>query len=121
MKNGLTTWATHGKIRTTHLTGLSTDIGLHLLKTLKIKNDQSRYPESRKVNYVRILTLVSFSLGACLSAILVPFLGYKIFHFAFVMSIGLSILAILDHYKINKLAQIQEPPTLTEETYANSN
>ena len=27
LKNSLTTWATGGKIRTTHLTGLSTDIG----------------------------------------------------------------------------------------------
>ncbi|MDH4468092.1 MAG: YoaK family protein [Bacteriovoracaceae bacterium] len=91
LKNGLTTWASHGKIRTTHLTGLSTDIGLHLPKMFYEKGStlKSRYPESAKVNYVRLITLMSFSLGAFLAAILIPSIGYKIFYLIFFISLAL--------------------------------
>ena len=95
LKNGLTTWASHGKIRTTHLTGLATDVGLHLQKTFRREGACYRYPESKNVNYVRIATLLSFSVGSCISAILIPTIGYKIFHLSFVISLGLSIFSVL--------------------------
>ncbi len=95
LKNGLTTWATHGKIRTTHLTGLSTDIGLHFLKLFRPEGSPSRYPEPKKVTYVRLITLFSFSIGAFLSAILIPNIGYKIFYVAFLISLGLLSVSIV--------------------------
>jgi uncharacterized membrane protein YoaK (UPF0700 family) len=126
LKNGLTTWATHGKIRTTHLTGLSTDIGLHLPKMFKGANHQSRYPEPKKVNYVRILTLISFSIGSFLSAVLIPAIGHKIFHVTFFISFILLNISFFSRKKISALVNkpIQgvfhenDDETITEPTYA---
>ena len=97
LKNGLTTWASHGKIRTTHLTGLSTDIGLHLPKMFyrKDKAINFRYPESTRVNYVRLITLVSFSIGAFIAALLIPFIGFKIFYLIFFISFVLFSISLL--------------------------
>jgi uncharacterized membrane protein YoaK (UPF0700 family) len=95
LKNGLTTWATHGKIRTTHLTGLSTDIGLHLRKLFHPEGVTSRYPESKKVNCVRLATLISFSVGSCISAILIQYITYRIFYIAFVISLALAVISVL--------------------------
>jgi uncharacterized membrane protein YoaK (UPF0700 family) len=95
IKNALTTWASHGKIRTTHITGLSTDIGLHLPKIFRAPGASSRYPESRAVTYVRISTLVSFSAGSCIAAMLVPAVSYGVFYVAFVISAALSLISIV--------------------------
>jgi uncharacterized membrane protein YoaK (UPF0700 family) len=95
LKNGLTTWASHGKIRTTHITGLSTDIGLHLQKLFRVEGSNSRYPEPKKVNYVRIATLVSFTIGSCLSAVLIPTIGFKIFYISFLISATLSTISVV--------------------------
>jgi uncharacterized membrane protein YoaK (UPF0700 family) len=107
LKNGLTTWATHGKIRTTHLTGLSTDIGLHLLKVFRPEGSHSRYPEPKKVTYIRLLTLFSFSVGAFLSALLIPMISYKIFYIAFLISIVLYAVSVVHRASlINSLTHI---------------
>lgn len=115
LKNGLTTWATQGKIRTTHLTGLATDIGLHLPKLFK--NYTSRLPESKRINQVRILTLLSFSLGSCLSALLIPAIGYKIFYLSFGISLVLSLVSVL-HRKLLTETQLK---LRTGGMYANLN
>ena len=104
LKNGLTTWATQGKIRTTHLTGLSTDIGLHLPKIFRPEGSTSRYPEPRKVSYVRIVILLSFSSGACLSAILIPIIGYELFYIAFAISTVLFTVSVIHR------SQVRLPP-----------
>jgi hypothetical protein len=96
LKNGLTTWATHGKIRTTHLTGLSTNIKLHLPKFLGMGKN-SRYPEKKAVNVVRIITLFSFFFGSCISAIIFPQLHYYTFIAAFIMSVGLLSISIINY------------------------
>ncbi len=100
IKNALTTWASHGKIRTTHITGLATDIGLHLPKIFRPSGTSSRYPESRAVTYVRIATLVSFSVGSCMAALLVPRVSYGVFYIAFVISAALSLVSVLHRRKV---------------------
>jgi uncharacterized membrane protein YoaK (UPF0700 family) len=98
LKNGLSTWATWGKIRTTHLTGLSTDLGLNLPKLLRIADPNGRFKEQPKVSVVRLLTLLSFSSGAFIAAIVFPKLGFKGFYIAFFISIFLSIISIVHRY-----------------------
>lgn len=100
LKNALTTWSTYGKIRTTHVTGLATDIGLHCLKLFYPKGHIFRYPESRTVNIVRILTLFSFSFGSFVSALFIPYFGHYIFHFAFIISIILLIYSIIHRQQL---------------------
>lgn len=118
MKNGLTTWATHGKIRTTHLTGLATDIGLHLPKLFQSDGSKSRYPESKKVTYVRFITLLSFSLGSCIAAMLIPIISYKVFYLTFVISAVLMTISFVHrkHFQ-SSIIQIHSKGI----TYANVN
>ena len=106
MKNGLTTWSTYGKIRTTHLTGLSTDIGLHLPKLFR-KGKLSRFPEKKRVNSVRVLTFISFSTGSLIAAFIFPSLEYIAFLFPFILSV-LLLGASYINYKYYSTKQLME-------------
>lgn len=103
LKNSLVTWATFGKIRVTHLTGLSTDIGLNLVRTFKKSFPNPRMQENRIVNIVRILTFTCFSLGAIISAIVIPQIGYKGFLIVFLISLMMTLISIFDFRKSRML------------------
>lgn len=96
LKNSLVTWTTFGKIRVTHLTGLSTDIGLNLIRTFKKDFPHPRMKENRNVNIVRILTFLCFSSGAVTSAIIIPKIGYKGFLVVFAISLVMTFISIKD-------------------------
>jgi len=103
LKNSLVTWATFGKIRVTHLTGLSTDIGLNLIRSFKKNYPHPRMKESRIVNFVRIMTLISFSVGAVASAIIIPKIGYKGFLVVFFISLIMTLISIRDFRARSKM------------------
>lgn len=105
LKNGLSTWSTSGKIRTTHLTGLSTDIGLHLPKVVLGRSFNSRFPEEKIVTYTRLITLLSFSLGSFFSAMFIHKLGEMIFYVSFMISIGLLYISITNRKRLVKLSK----------------
>lgn len=88
LKNSLVTWSTFGRIRVTHLTGLSTDIGLNLIRTFSRKQPSPRFKEERFINILRIMTFLFFSTGAFISAILFPVLGFK----GFLIPLGISLM-----------------------------
>lgn len=94
LKNSLVTWSTSGKIRVTHLTGLSTDIGLNLIKTFR--GGRGHTKEEARMNIVRILLVVFFSVGAMISAILYPLWGFKIFFIPLIISICMSVVSLID-------------------------
>lgn len=101
LKNSLVTWSTFGKIRVTHLTGLSTDIGLNLLRTFTPSWNSSRFKEERFVNVLRVMTFVCFSIGALISAILYPKFGHKCLIIPVIISMGMSSISIWDSRKRN--------------------
>lgn len=86
LKNSLMAWSTWGKIRVTHLTGLSTDIGLNLPRLFNRKWKSIRFDERRTVNVIRILMFLSFSAGAMLCAFLFPWLQ----HASLLVIVGVS-------------------------------
>lgn len=96
LKNSLVTWSTFGKVRVTHLTGLSTDIGLNLIRTFSKKQPSPRLTEERRVNILRMLTFAFFSTGALISALIYPNLGFKTFFIPLTISVGMSIISIID-------------------------
>ena len=96
LKNSLVTWATFGKIRVTHMTGNSTDIGLHLLSFISPRHKESRLKEKKIINVYRILLLGSFSLGAMISAVLFPSLGYRSFMIVLFISIVMTFFSFFD-------------------------
>lgn len=96
LKNGLVTWVSWGKIRVTHLTGLSTDIGLNLIRTFYPKQKSPRFKEERFVNLLRIATFFCFSGGAAFSALLFPRFGFKVLIIPVIISITMSIISLWD-------------------------
>lgn len=103
LKNSLVTWTSYGKIRVTHLTGVATDLGLNLIRTFTGKQAAPRFREPRIINYIRVLTLISFSVGAFLSAIVFPTLGFTSFGIVFLISLGLTIYSFYDGVKSESL------------------
>ncbi len=100
LMNSLIAWTTKGRVRVTHLTGLSTDIGLNFLKMIPVANNRY-YDETEKTsNLVRIFTFVSFSIGACSSALIFPVIGYKGFFIVMTLSLVLTLIAFLDRRRI---------------------
>lgn len=96
LKNGLVAWTTQGKIRVTHLTGLSTDIGLNFIHMFKPRHLSPRFKEKTSVNILRIMILICFSTGAFVSAMLFPQLGLKGFFIVFAISLLMTIYSIYD-------------------------
>lgn len=99
LKNGLVSWASWGKIKVTHLTGLSTDIGLNLIRTFYPRQKSPRFKEKRSVNIIRIAIFFSFSGGAAFSALLTPQFGFKVFIVPVLISVGMSIVSLIDRNK----------------------
>jgi uncharacterized membrane protein YoaK (UPF0700 family) len=109
LKNSLVTWTTHGKIRISHLTGLSTDIGLHFLRSIGKGNPRASMTEAPRVNFIRIATFFSFSTGAFMSAVLFPRFGFHVFFFVLAISIFMTALAIHDRRAHRAKANHREP------------
>lgn len=76
MQNGCFATLTKGQIRTTHLTGISTDIGTDLARVWFGKLDPIERSITKKVNLSRIITLVCFASGSILSALVSEHIGY---------------------------------------------
>lgn len=78
LQNGMFVAVTGGQIRTTHITGLSTDVGLNAMRILSSPHDSHRKTEVKK-NYLRLKTIVAFSTGSFISALLftkVQYMGF---------------------------------------------
>ncbi len=76
MQNACFATLTKGQIRTTHLTGISTDFGTDLALTLSGNLPEAELSMARKRNFMRASTFLSFSVGALVSAIVDAHLEY---------------------------------------------
>ncbi len=79
LQNACFSSLTRGQIRTTHLTGIMTDIGIAFVKIFYLPPKGREVTVLRRLNYVRMLTVLSFSLGATVSALMFGRLGYVAF------------------------------------------
>ena len=76
-QNGCFATMTKGQIRTTHLTGISTDIGTDLARVWFGKLEGRELELTRRTNFNRILTFASFALGSVASIFMAPTLEYS--------------------------------------------
>ena len=88
LQNGLFVSLTSGQIRTTHITGLSTDIGLNLVRGWYMKEGSAKKVQSRK-NNLRIKTVLGFSIGSFIGAIIFKDVEYWGFFASSVISLGI--------------------------------
>jgi uncharacterized membrane protein YoaK (UPF0700 family) len=77
LQNAAITSSSGRSIRTTHLTGLTTDLGLGLAKILTIDSKQSLFPIELRANYLRAGSIAAFIMGSALGAFIFLRLGYN--------------------------------------------
>lgn len=89
MQNAAITSASGAVLRTTHLTGLTTDLGIGIVRVATHWMDQvNAEPEVRK-NMIRVSIIVSFILGATFGAFLFYHVHYWGFLFPAILSLSL--------------------------------
>ncbi len=80
LQNAVITKISKAEIRTTHITGLVTDLGIELGKLLYINRSQTSPTEPVRANRVKLrlhlILISSFFVGALLGALGFKFLGY---------------------------------------------
>lgn len=76
LQNALVTKISRSVVRTTHLTGLVTDLGLDLSR-LFFRKEQSLHKNIRKAAYLKIMIVFYFFAGGVLAAFLYPLWSLK--------------------------------------------
>jgi uncharacterized membrane protein YoaK (UPF0700 family) len=92
IQNASVTSASGAVLRTTHLTGMTTDLGIGLISVFSQKNQELNLIEQRK-NNIRIGLMTSFILGSMIGAFMFSNFRYGGFFLPALTSLSLYILA----------------------------
>jgi len=95
LQNGCFATLTKGQIRTTHLTGISTDIGTDFARLICGKLSGAEKRLVIRANISRIATFVSFSSGSILSVLATEHVHYAALIIPFFTALGVSVLVLL--------------------------
>jgi uncharacterized membrane protein YoaK (UPF0700 family) len=76
LQNAALTSASGATIRTTHLTGLTTDLGIGLIRAAWLRDDQGRRSHEIRSTILRMGTIASFFAGSGIGAVLYVRNGY---------------------------------------------
>ncbi|ODS51053.1 MAG: hypothetical protein ABS42_00450 [Bdellovibrio sp. SCN 50-8] len=77
LQNGAITSSSGRSVRTTHLTGLTTDLGLGLARTLTFDLRKGLFQKEARANYLRIGSIMAFIVGSAVGAWVFINVGYK--------------------------------------------
>lgn len=77
LQNGAITSSSGRSVRTTHLTGLTTDLGLGLSRVLTFNLNAEKVRKEIKANYLRIGSILSFVAGSAVGSLVFIKFGYK--------------------------------------------
>ena len=77
LQNGALTTSSGSSVRTTHMTGLTTDLGLGIARMLTFTPHDDVYRRERVANLLRLGTVLSFIIGSEVGAILFIALGFQ--------------------------------------------
>lgn len=93
IQNAAITTASGAVIRTTHMTGLTTDLGIGIVRMFdsRLQNQTSKQKEEAKANLIRISLIFGFILGSILGSICFINLQYLAFGLPAALSAGLAI------------------------------
>lgn len=105
LQNGAITSSSGSSIRTTHLTGLTTDLGLGFARLLTYQRRDEKYFKETRANHLRAGSIFSFIIGSAIGAWFFIHLGYR----GFILS-GLIASYAAWHGRKEKLAAHTEAP-----------
>lgn len=77
MQNGTITTVSKSVVRTTHLTGITTDLGIGLVRVLFRKQLDGKIDEDVKANLMRLGIILFFGLGSVTGALVFANNGYQ--------------------------------------------
>ena len=77
LQNGAITSSSGRSVRTTHLTGLMTDLGLGLARTLTFDLKKSLFQKEARANFLRMGSILAFVVGSAIGAWIFIKVGYK--------------------------------------------
>jgi uncharacterized membrane protein YoaK (UPF0700 family) len=77
LQNGALTSSSGSSVRTTHMSGLTTDLGLGFARMLTFRPRDDEYRRERVANILRVGTLLSFIVGAEIGAMIFILLGLR--------------------------------------------
>lgn len=97
MQNATVTTAFNSVVRTTHLTGITTDLGIGIVRMIFANHLKVSREEERRANWMRIGIITFFILGAILSASIYLRAQYEGFWLPFVISVGLFIFSFKNY------------------------
>lgn len=77
LQNAAITSSSGRSVRTTHLTGLTTDLGLGLARVLTLDRSHQRHGSELRANYLRLGSIAAFVIGSAVGAWVFLRLGYR--------------------------------------------
>ncbi|MEK6629023.1 MAG: YoaK family protein [Bdellovibrionota bacterium] len=97
LQNAAISSASGATIRTTHLTGITTDLGLGLVRAEIHNLNPDEKKQERRSNYLKIATIVSFTLGSAVGALVFSQFKYQGFFFPMCIAMYLAWMARNSH------------------------
>lgn len=80
VQNGTITTVSRSVIRTTHLTGITTDLGIGLVRIINsLRMENTVVAEEHKINLIRLAIIIFFILGSTVGAFCFKAFGYEAF------------------------------------------
>jgi uncharacterized membrane protein YoaK (UPF0700 family) len=80
LQNAAITSATGSSVRTTHLTGITTDLGIGIVRALALKGHGKAHHQEVRANWLRVGTILSFYTGSVVGAVLFLKVSYAGFY-----------------------------------------
>lgn len=106
LQNGAITSSSGSSIRTTHLTGLTTDLGLGLARLLTFPREDTIFKKEAHANRLRSNSIVAFALGSAVGSWFFIQLGY----FGFILPGLIASYAAWHGRQVKPAAHRQEVP-----------
>lgn len=70
LQNAAITTSSGATVRTTHLTGITTDLGIGLVEAFAHRINRERYKSIRRKNLLRLGSILGFLLGGCIGGLM---------------------------------------------------
>lgn len=110
LQNGVVTSSSGGTVRVTHLTGVTTDLGLGLVRAVvRLRSGEQTLPWEVKVNFFRACSITAFIFGSGIGA--AAFYKFAYWGFLFPMAIAIYV-TVVAYLQIDK--EDDNPQTTTE-------
>ncbi|MCM2282840.1 MAG: DUF1275 domain-containing protein [Bdellovibrionaceae bacterium] len=86
IQNGTISSVSRAVVRTTHLTGITTDLGIGLVRVINRHINSERIEDEIRANLMRVGLIICFGLGSVIGAMLFARAGYR----GFLLPVGIS-------------------------------